>query len=406
MGTIEKNPPRVLKPLVWLIFWKSKHNKKASFDDTASPGTTAILSDEELSSGHHTFMDGSDFDSTYAVAPYFDGRSPYSHNKDDDDPSQQTEQEETATPAYSKDRKLLRWRQHVGRSWIRLWKRRNSEPLITKEDTPEEYDDENMDVQSARFSVTTERDLSKNPQYKIYEVRAKESEYSPPPVPDEKKKNGVSLREFLEDKKQSENALSPSAIHIGDMSVQECSSFGSAFLAVSYDQDDCAQLVLKASSSSEDSEDKILNDLLSDQPLGIKYPHPAGDSVGSTSYDSVPTTIRKKSDCATPHWLSEKIDRVWEQIDGDPLEDDLSEYPESMQIERKETDWNLGWSFSQESAVSFASILGKDISHLANTNMMSPLCGFNDVPYDEAEDLRTELSSVTNPTYRMEDRSY
>jgi len=410
MGTIEKNPPKVLRPLVWLIFWKSKHNKRTSFDDAASPGTTAILSDEELSSGHQTFMDGSDFDSTYAVAPYVEGGSPYSHNQEDDDTSQQTEQGEDTKAPSANDRKMLRWRQHVGRSWMRVWNRRKNGPLSSKEDMLEEYNDENMEVQSASFSVTTDRDLSNNYQYKIYAVRAKESEYSPPPEPDEKKKNEVSLKQFLEERKPPAGALSPSAIHIGDMSVQECSSFGSAFLAVSYDQDDCAQLVLKASSSSEDSEDRILNDLLSDEPLGIKYPHPAGDSVGSTSYDSVPTTIRKKSDCTAQHWLNEKIDRVWEHIDGDPMDDDMTEYPEPTQIERKETDWNLGWSFSQDSAVSFASVLGKDvyqpISRFANANMMPPLCGFNDAPYDEAEDLRTELSSVTNSTYRIVDRAY
>jgi hypothetical protein len=360
-----------------------------------SPGTTAVMSGEDCSidmEQNGFLVDSSDDDdSVYAVAPepstgiYY---APPTFAGDD-------KTQDIDDLSDGNDVKLLyRWRGRMGRSWKRLSKGRQSECLLAMEfnnsNSNTEEDEDNSDLWSQYFSISTNRAVSAF--QRTFEIN--QASITTPAATDDSDdytdnddKNRMSLGDFFEKRPSLEQEVYPSAVHLGDISAHEGGSVGSAHLAVSYDYDDCAQLVLKKLSSFKSEVDILLNEI----PLGALYPHPAGNSVSSAST----ALSRHKAASCVSNWLDNNVDKFWKELDAETVDETLdsqhSAPPSPVMIETKSTDWdgdNLGWSCSQDdSVVSFTSMLGnsvfKPIYHLAADMPVLPnLCGVSDDPFD------------------------
>jgi hypothetical protein len=250
-----------------------------------------------------------------------------------------------------------------------------------------------------------------------------------------KESSSVSLREYMEQDRQE--TLFPKSIHLCDISAQDSMSVESTFLAVSFD-DDYPQLVLQSSSLDGGSVSKDRVDYASQgkgpeedwggslskqksqvnaqrhsrkgessHHLGVSFPHPARRSLSSNCVSSAEE--RRKT--STPQWLDEKVDEVWERIDGSseedsdtilaPMDSSMISRPAPTRVETQFADWDddkddeeggddmMRWSFSNdESDVSFSSILGDVASQpLCRIDMAHNLCGNtnDDRPFDECD---------------------
>lgn len=235
------------------------------------------------------------------------------------------------------------WKKHMKRL-KKLVPRRNRRQRRARE---EEYED------STSFSVS-ENDQYTPPGVKsvVYGAGSLGVEC----VPNDSKH--VSLDKFMHDSKSH---------CYSDLSNADTMSVTSNLLAVSFDQD-YAQLVFVNPSSSEDSEDVIV----SDEPLGITFAHPASRSIGSHYSERDP------------------VDETWKKIESFRIEG----MPEPVVVDTYSTDWeNNGWSFS------------KDESIRPSCPLLS--CGFDDGlqdhPFDEPAITFSSLttwSSATTSRYR------
>jgi hypothetical protein len=387
-----------------------KKGKKKSIrqEDAASPGTftTTLMSGEECSidMGQSGFLVDSDDDSVYAVAPEPSTSIYYAP------PTFGGDEKTQDSDDLSGDVKLLyRWRERMGRSWKRLLKGRESEFLLAMESNNSNMkeDEDNTDLWSMwsqQFSISTTRevaDFRRNSQLNQTSITTPVATNDSDDCTDDDDKTRISLGDFFGKRPSLEQGLYPSAVPLGDISAQDSGSVGAvsfAHLAVSYD-DDCAQLVLKKSSSFESEQDILLNEM----PLGALYPHPAGNSVSSAS-----TTLSKhKVASCISDWVDSSVDKFWKEFDAETVDETLdgqySAPPSPVVIETKSTDWegdNLGWSCSQEdSVVSFTTMLDdsvfKPIYHLAaDIPVLPDLCGFSDDPFDEGSlDLDSDTTS-------------
>jgi hypothetical protein len=386
-------------------------NKSIREDAAASPGTTAVMSDEDCSMGQSGFLVDSDDESVYAVAPepstgiYY---APPTYAGDD-------KTQDSDDLSDGNDVKLfLRWRDRMGRSLKRLLKGRENEFLLamTSNHSNTELDEDNTDLWSQHFSISSNRDV---PAFQHTSERFRVSFTNPVATAnsidstEDDDKTRMSLGDFFEKRPSLQGGLYPSGVPLGDISALDSASVGSAHLAVSYDED-FAQLVLKRSSSSASEEDIILNEI----PLGALYPHPAGNSISSAS-----TTLskHKAADCASD-WFNCKVDNFWKDLDAETVDDtfesQLSSPPSPVDIETKPTDWDadtLDWSFSQDdSVVSFTSMFGesvfKPIYHLAADMPVLPhLCGVSNNPFDEGSlYLDSGTTSFRRPCSRVPDK--
>jgi hypothetical protein len=401
---------RFWQVVVRFILRVRKGKKKSIREEkihAVSPGATAGMSGEDCSIDMEQsgFLVDSDDDSVYAVAPepstgiYY---APPTFAGDD-------KTQDIDDLSDGNDVKLLyRWRGRMGRSWKRLSKGRQSEFLLAMEfnNSNTEDEEDNSDLWSQYFSISTNREVSAF-------QRTSETNQSSTTTPaatndgddytDDDDKTRMSLGDFFEKRPSLEQELHPSTVHLGDISAHESGSVGSAHLAVSYYDDDCAQLVLKKLSSFESEVDMFLNEI----PLGVLYPHPAGNSVSSAST----ALSRHKAASCVSNWLNNNVDKFWKELDAETvdetLDSQLSAPPSPVVIETKSKDWdgeNLDWSCSQDdSVVSFTSILGdsvfKPIYHLAADMPILPnLCGVSDDPFDEDSlDLDSGTTSFRRP---------
>jgi hypothetical protein len=380
-------------------------NKSIREDAAASPGTTAVMSDEDCSMGQSGFLVDSDDDSVYAVAPepstdiYY---APPTFAGDD-------KTQDSDDLSDGNDVKLLyRWRERMGRSWKRLSNGRQSEFLLAMEfkNSNTEEDEDNTDLWSQYFSISTNREVSafqRTQEINQASITPSAATDDGDDCIDDDDKTRMSLGDFFEKRPSLEQGLYPSAVQLGDISAHDGGSVGSAHLAVSYD-DECAQLVLKKLSSFESEIDILLNEI----PLGALYPHPAGNSVSSAS------TIlsRHKVTSCVSNWLENNVDKFWSELDTETVDETLdSQHSAPVAKETRSTDWdgdNLGWSCPQDdSVVSFTSMLGasvfKPIYHLAADMPVLPnLCGVSDDPFDEGSlDLDSGTTSFRRPHSRF-----
>lgn len=292
-------------------------------------------------------------------------------------------------------RPVLPWRYRIGRRF-----RRSQPPMLAAKKSRERWDwqSEHLSV-GGRSAATIHSEQSHI-----------ECVYH-----DDNPKSRVSLADFLE-----KGPMQPTELQLSNIAAEDGASVASANLAVSFD-DDYAQLVLRASSSTEE-EDEALHELLGyDTPLGVAFPHPA---VGSSDDASSRTESRASRDAAT--YQSTRMEKVaqprsrprtdrpksetrevWDQLDReerssrDASSSDSTPRPSPVQIDRKDTDWNLGWSFSHDdSVISFSSVLGKSIVKPLCRLMddMNSVCGSEDIPYDEQFEATTDVSSLTRPS--------
>jgi hypothetical protein len=400
---------RMWRVLVRFLHRVKKGKKKSIREgDAASPSTftTTQMSGEECSidMGQSGFLVDSDDDSVYAVAPepstgiYY---APPTFAGDD-------KTQDSDDLSDGNDVKLLyRWRERMGRSWKRLLKGRDSMSNIKE-------DEDNTDLWSLwsqQFSISTTREVSafqRTSELNQASITAPVATNDSDDCTDDDDKTRMSLGDFFEKRPSLVQGLYPSAVPLGDISAQDSGSVGAvsyAHLGVSYD-DDCAQLVLKRSSSFGSEQDILLNEM----PLGALYPHPAGNSVSSAS-----TTLSKhKLASCVSNWVDSNIDKFWKEFDAETVDETLdgqySAPPSPMVIETKSTDWdgdNLGWSCSQDdSVVNFTSMLDdsifKPIYHLAADIPVLPhLCGVSDDPFEGSLDLVSDTTSFRRPHSRF-----
>jgi hypothetical protein len=211
----------------------------------------------------------------------------------------------------------------------------------------------------------------------------------------------MSLGKFMKHERKKE---SPSKVHLSEISANDSASVGSAFLAVSFDED-YPQLVLKASSEEEEEEEEEEKEddddtTLSEQEarnddarLGASYPHPATKTVASFE-------MAKKSTSCIPCWLNESIDKVWKDIDDEYNKLDVdhdvkaSFDEDEMVLPAASTgDWvdhAVAWTFSavEDSSVQafsdqlFQPIL-KPICRFVDATEIPPCSGAADRRFDE-----------------------
>jgi hypothetical protein len=340
----------------------------------------------------------------------------------------------------------------------KLWRRQNKNlPLSSKaecEVSNSEYGDADFDTRSAHFSVSTDLNEAKSPKrnhwgsalslagchWSVDEGDAESVEVGWPSSPT----SGVgytSLKEYLE--KNERNAQN--VVEFGEIHAQDSKSVCSAILDVSFEhKDECAQLVLKPSSSAvspsslsfSNEHDELLFQNVGS--LGASFPHPAGKSLlymesfhkaASPSCATPPT--RRAISLNGRKWVEGKLDQHKESRTGktknakhkdkhrpsaiaialstaiDDVDDGNTTNDEGPSDFDNNTS-DLGWSFSHDDSImTFTSLVGEEIfkptCRYASDALLLNLPVFRspnemvpEHPFRMPEDDNTPLTMVTS----------
>jgi len=395
----------------------SRGNKK-SFDDAASPDTTALMSYGEFSLNNDSYIFNSfSNDSDFAVAPDpMQERFPYwerpkKDNVEDDKPQNRSLHHSEGDKKKSKPRLSLSL-ERILHSARKNPSTPGTEGLSTAEEDIED------DLDSQCFSISTDRQHSAFDSVRIHVTTndakpectepSNVSVYTTPSstmtTPDDKSR--ISLQQFMEERKHESTSMNGLPMNLGEISANDTASVNSSFLGVSFDED-YPQLVLQPSTDGSASKGNDGSTINSNGTLGATYPHPAsGRSI--SSFD----TTKKNTSCI--RWLNESIDNVWKQIDqaknDDDDDDDDDDEDETFKtfeddgtfeneddeetfqddrtfdndgsaltyptISKASSDWvddAVAWSFSGESGVkTITSMIEKDVLH----PILKPICRF------------------------------
>ena len=316
----------------FLFGMRTRREKRGSTvnDDGPSPGTTALMSDEDYSQS--VFLAESDDETTFAVVPDPSTEIYYARPTFVGD----AKSEHASTCSKGRDIKLLlRWRERISQLWKRLLIGQKDDFLLGLDSNQDSTNGNDMDGWSEHFSISTSHNREAPTFQSIYEPPS--FDYTPISAfdtvesetrddDDDDDKSSLSLRKFFENHESSYyQGMFASFTPFGDLSTHDCASVGSALIGVSYD-DDCAQLILKDSSSSSESEGDVF---LNEEPLGARYPHPAGNSVLSGS-----TLSKFKKELCDSAWLNKKVDNLWKKLDAETVDDTWDGHSESISPSR------------------------------------------------------------------------
>lgn len=386
---------RILRSFACIcIITKDKYNEKPKRTNGQtflqdSPGKTVPMNEEELSRDFSDKCHDERSQKHFNVGQATVGMP--SHLKE-------TSQTNTFQSAGTAKKLRLSWRERTGGTWRRILsrKKQSCQTLLGKiKRTSSDGDDEVMEATSISPNQKPALKCVIQPSSIEEEVECVSTVVKQMDDNALDEKRQISLRKFLEDKNRTLDSLHQSATPLGEISAQDSCSVdgGGVSLAVSYD-DNYAQLVIQASSSSSGTSAEIKDiAVLDEKLLGIEYPHPASQCGSSTA------RIRER-----------EHKKIWSEMDGKMSEVDISAPASPVLLEKnstESTEWNQGWSFSHDedtiAIASFSSALGtqvyKPISRMA-TGMPIPtsLCSSNNARSFEEIEIVSDASSFSRPS--------
>jgi hypothetical protein len=320
----------------------SRSSKRHSSDEATSPDKTALMSFEELSSYDDDDSDSSGSVPSFSLLDQFPIWKEIANHIDDDDKLSVENHRngtkdtfpEPSTPIKSSSSSNQKAKEeHQPFARLLTPKTRNGKDRCRSDDVST---NNNGDADSVHFSISTDFHNSvyswrpqEVPSSKTFDSCFSPSSSTSWDLEECEHLSRVTLQKFMESTVNDLTATSAmkggtlmmNQKNLSNITSNDNISFGSTFLAVSYDEQ-YPQLVLQPSLDDGTAAESIRDSVgkSSSSTLGVNFAHPAAEAGARRASDSCTrhlTPIDQQIPSYTAEWMKDSIENEWKQIDFD-----------------------------------------------------------------------------------------